>query len=162
MPANKLAFFSRKSIIQGQTFLILSAVCSFNVALVHLAAIFIGPAAYRLLGAGENFAALAEAGSIFPALVTLGLVGLFTIFGCYALSGAGILRRLPLLVPCLLGIAAIYTLRGVLLFVEIGLTLASQIPLSTLNNMYSTISLIIGLLHFIGIKTNWHFLHTKA
>lgn len=141
--------------MKGKILLILAAGGSFAVCLLHLVAIVIGPAAYRLLGAGEDFAYWAEAGSPIPALITFGLAGLFAIFGCYALSGAGILRRLPLLGLGLLGIAALYTLRGALVFLELGLALASQIPLDLLNILYSSVSLAVGLIHFAGIKANW-------
>jgi hypothetical protein len=119
---------------------------------VHLIAIFIGPPAYRLLGAGEDFAAWAEAGSLLPSLITFGLVVIFAIFGCYALSGAGILRRLPLLTPGLLGIASLYTLRGLALFVELGMVLAATIPLHELNIFYSTVHFAIGVIHFPGSR----------
>jgi hypothetical protein len=149
------AFLPRGSKIQSKTLLILAAAGSFTVALVHLAAIFIGPAAYRLLGAGEDFAAWAETGSILPALITFGLVVLFAAFGCYALSGAGILRRLPLLTLGLLGIASLYTLRGMALFIELGMVLLSHFPFNALSLFYSTVSLAIGVIHFAGIKANW-------
>jgi hypothetical protein len=67
--------------MKGKTFLLLAAGGSFAVSLLHVGAIVVGPAAYRLLGAGEEFAAWAEAGSSFPALITLGLAGLFAVFG---------------------------------------------------------------------------------
>lgn len=143
----------------ARTLLVIAAAGSFTVALVHLVAIFIGPAAYRLLGAGEEFAAWAEAGSVMPALITFGLTGLFAIFGCYALSGAGVLRRLPLLTFGLVGIAALYTLRGVALFIELGMVVIIQHPFNALNVFYSLISLAIGVFHIAGIKANWKQLH---
>ena len=88
-------------------------------------------------------------------MITFGLAALFAIFGCYALSGAEILRRLPLLAVVLLGIAALYTLRGALLFVELGLVLASLAPLDRMNILYSAVSLAIGALYFAGLKASW-------
>jgi hypothetical protein len=141
--------------MRGKTLLIIAAGASFGVCVLHLAAILIGPAAYRLLGAGEDFAAMAEIGSPFPALITFGLAVLFAIFGFYALSGAGVLRRFPLLAVVLVGTTALYTLRGALLFVELGLSLASLVPLDGMNILYSAASLAIGIIHFTGLKTNW-------
>ena len=149
-------FFPRLLNLKGKTLIILAAAGSFTVALVHLAAIFIGPEAYRLLGAGEDFAAWAETGSIIPALITFGLVFLFAIFGCYALSGAGIIRKLPLLTLGLLGIAALYTLRGLALFIELGMVLATKFPFNALSLFYSAVSLAIGVIYFAGIKANWN------
>lgn len=45
--------------MKSKTLLLLAASASFAVCLLHLVAILIGPAAYRLLGAGEDFAAWA-------------------------------------------------------------------------------------------------------
>ena len=153
-------FLPRLSNLSGKTLLVLAATGSFTVALVHLGAIFIGPAAYRLLGAGEDFAAWAETGSILPGLITIGLTVIFATFGGYALSGAGLIRRLPLLTLGLLGIASVYTLRGLVLFVELGMMVFSHFPLDALNLFYSAISLTIGLVHFAGIKANWKYLRS--
>src|SRR5688572_7141260 len=97
--------------------LILVAAGSLAVTLLQIAILFVGPAGYRYFGAGD-LAPLAEQGSTLPALITSLLVVLFATWGAYALSGAGVIRRLPLLRVALVLIAAIYTLRGLAVIPE--------------------------------------------
>lgn len=52
-----------------------------------------GPAAYSFFG-GERLTRLAT-GFAAPAVMTLLLAGVRALFGTYALSGAGVIRRLP-------------------------------------------------------------------
>jgi hypothetical protein len=56
-----------------------------------------------------------EQGSRFTVLVTLGLALMFALWGAYALSGAGLIRQLPLLRIALLAIGVIYILRSLML-----------------------------------------------
>jgi len=83
-----------------------------GVALLHIGIAFAGAPAYRYFGAGEQMASWAEAGSPLPAIITLFLAAVFSVFGLYAFSGAGLIRKLPLLITGLVLIGAIYTLRG--------------------------------------------------
>ncbi|WP_129790657.1 hypothetical protein [Sphingosinicella sp. CPCC 101087] len=81
-------------------------------ALLHVAVIFGGPAWYRFFGAGEEMARAAEAGSARPVLVTLGIASVLLVWALYAFSGAGRIRRLPLLRTALVAISTIYLLRA--------------------------------------------------
>lgn len=83
-------------------------------SLLHLATIGGGPAWYRFFGAGEAMARLAARGSAWPALVTSCIAAILAIWALYAFSGAGMIRRLPVLRPILALIAAIYLARGLL------------------------------------------------
>ncbi len=66
------------------------------------------------VGIEEEMRELATQGVALPYVLTLITAGAFVVFGLYALSGAGDLRRLPLLRACLASIAAVYILRGTL------------------------------------------------
>ena len=99
--------------------LLLGGFSSFTIAAVHVATIIGGQAWYRFLGAGEEMATMAEQGSWMPAIVTLGIAIMFFIWGLYALSGAGKLKRLPLLKQTLIVISAIYLIRGLGLVVPL-------------------------------------------
>ena len=101
-------------------------------------------------------ATAAESGSAFPAMMTLVLVAIFTIWGLYAFSGAGVIRRLPLLRIALLLIGAIYTLRGVAVFQQIFQTLTSSEQVEPRKIVFSLVSLIIGLAYLIGTVINWN------
>jgi hypothetical protein len=133
----------------------LGGVLSFAVALLHVVAIFIGAPAYRYLGAGEDMATAAESGSAFPALLTLFLVVIFAIWGFYGLSGAGVIRRLPLLKIALLLIGVVYTLRGVVVFQQLFQIAASSVEVASREIVFSLVSLIIGLAYLLGTILNW-------
>lgn len=125
--------------------LILGGILSFAVALLHVIIIFIGAPAYRYFGAGEDMATAAESGSAFPALLTLFLVAIFAIWGFYGLSGAGVIRRLPLLKIALILIGAVYTLRGVAVFQQLFQIATSSVEVAPREIVFSLVSLVIGL-----------------
>lgn len=85
-----------------------------GAALLHVAIVGGGPAWYRFFGAGEGMARLAARGSPYPAVVTAGIAAVLGAWALYALSGAGVVRRLPLMRPALALIASIFLARGVL------------------------------------------------
>ncbi len=139
----------------GNQWLKLGGILSFVVALLHLVIIFVGAPAYRYFGAGEDMATAAESGSAFPAMMTLVLVAVFTIWGLYAFSGAGVIRRLPLLRIALLLIGAIYTLRGVAVFQQIFQIVTSSVQVAPREVVFSLVSLVIGLAYLVGTVINW-------
>ena len=83
-------------------------------SLLHVAIIFGGPDWYRFFGAGERMARLSARGSPYPTVVTVGLASVLALWALYGLSGAGVIRRLPLLRPALVLIAGVYLARGAL------------------------------------------------
>ncbi len=145
----------------GNMWLKLGAAASFAIALLHLVIIFIGAPAYRYFRAGEEMASMAEAGSFVPALITFAIVVVFTIFGCYALSGAGVIRRLPLLLPALIVIGAIYTLRGIGAIVQIILLISGATFLELRDLVFSSVALLTGIVHLLGTTLKWKVLKTR-
>lgn len=124
--------------------LILSAVCSFLVALLHVHVIVKGAPAYRFFGAGEKLASMAEQGSWIPALLTSGIALVFVMFGLYYAAAAGWSSgSMPMLKEGLVAIAALYTLRGV----PVLAALSPRVHLSRFDPWSSWISLFIGVLH---------------
>ena len=81
-------------------------------ALLHLGCIIFGASWYRLLGAGEQMALLAEQGHWYPTVVTSVITLVLLVWTLYALSGAKLIRKLPFLRTVLAIIAAIFLLRG--------------------------------------------------
>ena len=72
-------------------------------------------------------------------------------FGFYALSGAGAIRRLPLLRTVLAGITSIYLLRGLLLFPQ-ALAYHRAPKLVPIRFLFmSAIALAVGLVHLAGV-----------
>jgi hypothetical protein len=142
----------------GNQWLKLGGILSFGVALLHVVIIFVGASAYRYFGAGEDMAKAAELGSAFPAVLTLVLVAIFAIWGFYGLSGAGIIRRLPLLKIALILIGAVYTLRGVAVFQLLFQIVTSAAEVAPREITFSLVSLVIGLAYLIGTITSWRSL----
>lgn len=83
-------------------------------ALLHVAIIVGGPAWYRAFGAGERMARLDARGAAYPAVLTAGIASVLAVWALYGLSGAGVIRRLPLLRPTLALVAGVYGIRGLL------------------------------------------------
>jgi hypothetical protein len=136
--------------------LVLAAILSFAIALLHLAIIFLGPNAYVYFGAAD-LGAMEAQGSRIPDLLTLVLVAVFALFGLYALSGAGVIRRLPLLAAGLVAIGSIYTLRGLVVIPDlIRLVQGAGYPLR--QTVFSAVSLAIGLAYLIGTVRRWAFI----
>lgn len=123
-------------------------------ALLHLGCIAFGAPWYRFFGAGEPMAQLAESGSAHPALVTTAIATVLLVWAGYALSGAGAIRRLPLLRSTLCAITSVYLLRGL-----VGLLLAfgrDTLGRSATFWFWSSIvCLAFGLVHLIGLRATW-------
>ncbi len=98
----------------GDRLLVAGGALTGVAALLHVGIILGGPDWYRFFGAGERMARLAARGSVYPTLVTAGIAAVLGAWALYALSGAGVVRRLPLLRPVLALVAAVYLARGIL------------------------------------------------
>lgn len=140
-------------------FLLAGSALSGLAALLHLGCIVFGGSWYRALGAGEQFAQMSEAGLAYPSLVTAFIAALLTTCSLYALSGAGVIGRLPLLRPVLCLISGVYLLRGVAF-----IPLAPYFPDNSLTFWIasSAISLTFGLVHAVGLEQAWTELAAKA
>lgn len=133
--------------------LLAAAALSAAAALLHLGCIVFGAPWYRFFGAGERMAQLALAGSPVPALVTAGIAAVLALWSLYALSGAGVVARLPLLRTALCLIAAVYLVRGLA-----GLVLAATAPGENGVAFWlwsSAICLGIGALYLLGTWQAW-------
>lgn len=137
----------------------MGAASNFGIALLHVIIIFVGTPAYIYFGAAD-LGRMASEGSSVPMFLTLGLVIVFTVFGLYALSGAGVLRPLPLLIPSLFFIGSIYTLRGLILILDI-LRLLRGADYPFRQTVFSAAALIIGLCHVVGTAQRWEALHDQ-
>ena len=132
--------------------LILGGVLSALAAILHLGVIAGGPAWYRFFGAGEALARAAERGSPAPALITFAIAAVLAVWALYAFSGAGLIRRLPLLRTALVLIAAVYLLRAFILVPA--LILRPEI-VDTFAVASSLIVLVYGLAYAVGTWRQW-------
>lgn len=82
------------------------------------------------------------------------VVGLIVaVFGIYALSGGGMIRRLPLLRTLLAIATAIYILRGLLLIPQVPLVLKHPELVRFL--IFSVIALVVGFVLLVGTVQTW-------
>lgn len=133
-------------------FLIVAAGFSALAGLLHLACIVFGASWYRFFGAGQNMAALVEAGSAYPTRMTLAISTVLFLWSALALSGAGVIPRMPYLRLALPLIAAAYLLRAL----AVG-PLMRAIPSNSLSFWFwsGAVCLLIGIVHVIGIFNAW-------
>lgn len=129
-----------------------AGVLSAIAALLHVAIIFGGPDWYRFFGAGEVMARAAERGSLGPAIITAGIATILAVWAAYAFSGAGLIRRLPLLRTALVLISAIYLLRA---FAVVPALLLDLEPLTPFLLWSSAIVLVYGAAYAIGTWAAW-------
>ncbi len=92
-------------------------------------------------------------------LVSFFVAGILFLFGLYAFSGAGYIRRLPYLKPLLVFISAVFTLRGLLLipeFLIVTKVWTVQIPVAPRFIIFSIVSCFIAFLFIYGTVRGWH------
>ena len=142
----------------GNKWLVLGGILSALAAILHLAVIAGGPEWYRFIGAGEDMARAAEQGSYTPALVTLVIAAILMVWALYAFSGAGIIRRLPLLRTALILISAVYLIRALALLPT--LILRPDL-VDTFAVASSLVVLAYGLVYSIGTWTGWPALKSR-
>lgn len=147
--------------LESKQWLILGGSLSVAIALLHIAIIFGGAPAYRYFGAGEEMAEMASAGSALPALLTLFIAVIFALWGLYAFSGAGWIRRLPLLRLGLAVIAGIYTLRGIGLVPQVFWMIESPQSIAPREMVFSLASLFVGIVYLVGTISAWDRLATS-
>lgn len=135
--------------------LIIGGVLSVIAGLLHIAIIFGGAQWYRFFGAGEKMATMAEAGSLMPAVITSGIAAILFIWGLYAFSGAGLIRRFPFMRICLLLISLVYLVRGLAL---IPAYFIAPEQINAFAIWSSLICLGYGLFYAVGTKTVWRLI----
>jgi len=133
----------------GRGPLLVAAGCSAAVALLHVGILVMGPPWYRWFGA-PSLAAQIEAGSALgPILLTLAVAALFVVWAGYGLSGAGVIRRWPLVRLALWVIAIIYLLRGLQVIPEAVYAARGKVPLRFA--VFSAFSAFAGVVYLVGV-----------
>ncbi|MEM8696990.1 MAG: hypothetical protein AAGE05_13300 [Pseudomonadota bacterium] len=138
--------------MSGRILLLIGGWLSVAASLLHIGVIAGGPDWYRFFGAGEQMAQMAERGEAYPAMVTTLIALILAIWAAYAFSGAGIIRRLPLLRTGLVTISAIYLLRGLIL---LPILLFAETPVAPFDIWSSLIVLSYGLTYAVGTWLSW-------
>jgi putative oxidoreductase len=142
-------------------YLLLAGLFNLCAALLHIAVIVGGPRWYRMFGAGEAMARMAEQKRLAPTIITLGIALVLLIWGAYAWSAAGLLISLPFTKVVLTVVTAVYLLRGIGGFIAPWLSKSELIQQNSLKFWLwsSLICLAIGLCHLKGLSDQWTFLH---
>ena len=135
-----------------------SGIVCFLIAILHIVIIIVGPKAYRYFGAGEDLSSLAEKHSIIPPLLTAFIATVIATFGLYAFSGAGKFTRLPLLGPVLIIIGTIFSIRGLILPVQLFNLLKNPHRTEVKEIIFSLIALLTGICLLYGTVLNWDFI----
>lgn len=130
---------------------------SFFAALLHVSCIFGGPDWYRFFGAGEHMAQMAANGDLYPTIATVMIASILTVWGLYALSGAGLIFKLPFIKTCLVAITAIYLVRGIAGLI---VPLFTTSPVIHQNSMTfwmlsSIVCCIYGIFYLLGTMRLW-------
>lgn len=84
------------------------------------------------------------------ALLCLVVAAVVAVFGLYALSGAGKIRRLPLLRTGLVATTAIYLVRGLLFIPQF--PVVWKHPQLARFLVFSLVSLCVGIVYLIGVR----------
>jgi hypothetical protein len=140
--------------------LVIAGCCSILGALLHLVCIGGGADWYRLMGAGERIAKQVEAGEVMPAVITLLISSLLLVWALLAFSGAGLIRKLPMLRTGLVLISSVYLLRGIAGFFLPLAVFMPLAPIDYLRSSHETVSRrIVGVGVSAGVgKYPWHVL----
>lgn len=130
----------------------LAAVFMFVGAAFHVACLIGGADWLLFAGAPVELAESYRNGAVAPIFWTLAIAALLLVWGLYAMSGNGRLRRLPLLKTALLLIGTLMLLRGL---VGIVLLVITNWPWETAQGQFhAVISIMIfgvGLFYFAGL-----------
>lgn len=137
--------------MRSKGYLIIAGSLNFFIAIMHIVAIFIGAPAYYFLDAPQ-LAIYTELGFKFPAWLTLFVTCFFFIFGLYAFCGAGSKVKLPFQSVMLKIIGSIFLLRGLFIIFVIYQQVRMPSSASLKEIVFSLLSLIIGVLYFLGVK----------
>jgi len=135
---------------KAKYFLVAGGVISGLISLLHVI-LAVKPALYQYFGPDQasTLSQLAVQGSSLTTIVTFTLAMIFAIWAIYAFSGAGLIRRLPPLRMALITIGVIYILRSLFLPTEIRMVMNEGYAFRFV--IFSTISLIAGLMYLIGV-----------
>jgi hypothetical protein len=143
--------------VDRRLWLKVAAGLSFSMAACQ-AVISVWPAAAAYFQAPPNLLndrvrlfVVGEAAALIPVL-----------FGLYALSGAGVIRRLPLLRTALVGIGSLFLLRGLFIIVTFLVALGvlqGQVSLAGVAS--HLVFLLAGIVYLGGAALNWKTLKSR-
>lgn len=129
----------------------MTAAGCFGVSLLHVGLALAGVAVNRFFGAPPRALRMIAERSPVVYLMIAGIAVLFLVFGLYALSGAAVLRRLPLQRTVLVGLGLLLVLRGLSIVDDVRRILsrrdysAWQFPVMSLASLLLGVSALVGV-----------------
>jgi hypothetical protein len=142
---------------RGSGWLVTGGVLSLLAALIHLGCIAFGASWFRFFGAPEPLIVNYANGAMGLVWITVAISMVLALWAAFAFSGAGLISRLPLLRTGLIAIAAIYLLRGAMLFPALVL---APYPRSEFDIWSSAVVLVYGIAYAVGTWLAWPSLRT--
>jgi hypothetical protein len=136
----------------GVFFLVLAAIIALCNALAHLSCLYFGPECYASQLAPEQLIESANNETYLAPLANVVVSTIFIIWGFYALSGAGLIRKLPLLKISIYLIAILCIVRGIL---PLQVWLRNPEIVNDRAFYYGVGWLITGLLYVIGYRLSF-------
>lgn len=136
-------------------FLVLGGALSAIASLLHVAIIFGGPSWYRVFGAGEGMARMAERHMWQATAITLAIATILMIWALYGFSGARLLPKLPLMKFCLVGISSVYLVRAVVFVPALMMTGQAVTPFAVWSSL---IVMVYGVCYALGTFKAWNTL----
>jgi len=133
----------------GMILLAVAALVAFSTAVAHLSCIYFGPQCFSAQMAPPAIVESAQNGTLFAPVATIVVAMVFIIFGIYALSGARLIRKLPLLSVGVYAIAFLCIVRGLL---PMQLWLRHPEKVSNLVLFVGIVWLTVGLLYLFGYR----------
>jgi|GEM_PF-702795 len=133
----------------GMLFLLLAALIAISTALAHLSCIYLGAECYAAQMAPQQIIDSAIKGTYLAPIGTLFASATFVMMGLYALSGAGIIRQLPLTKYTIYTIATLSIIRGIL---PLQLWVRHPERVSDLVLTIGIVWLVAGLLYLLGYR----------
>lgn len=135
---------------QVNRYLVLSGLLNAIAAILHLGCIYFGASWYRLFGAGEEMALMAEQGSNYPTIITFAIFSVLSIWALYCFSAAGLIQKLPFTKFVLVLITSIYFIRGCIGFLFIFMPLGRSPEFWFWSSL---ICITFGVCHALALKT---------
>jgi len=133
----------------GIFFLVLAAFIAVGNAIAHLSCLYFGPECYSAQMAPVQLVESARNGTFLAPIANMMVSIIFIIWGLYALSAAGLIRKLPLLKIGIYSIATLCLIRGLL---PLQLWLRYPERINDIALYYGIGWLITGLFFVIGYR----------
>jgi putative oxidoreductase len=137
-----------KNTVRMKALLLGGGYFSLALAVFQILGIFLPSDAIKYFGGPAE---ISRTSPVLFAFICIVIAAIAAIFGLYALSGAGRIRRLPLLRTVIATTTVIYMLRGLLLIPQIPIVIKHPSLIRFL--LFSIISLCAGFVHLAGLKT---------